>query len=171
MKLADWMCDYCVNPKQLKRRLGVTNRSTVHRWIYGQRTPSNEYLLKIEDLTGGQVTLSDFLDPTPPKCAIVVELPNGKTKWILPWSRTSEEELESVHEPEDDHDEQSPPVRRALATLGLRAIELSQGIYRVDGRSTDTAGLIRAANQTLSRNGQEQISFPGVKKIGGDDGR
>lgn len=169
MKLADFLCDYCVTPGQLKKRLGISNRSTLHRWLHHQRCPKPEYVLAIEELTGGQVTLSDFLDPTPPKCAIVVELPNGKTKWILPWSRTSEEELETIHEPEDDHDELSTPVRRALATLGHRALELTHGMYRVDGRTTDTAGMVRSANETLHRNGQEQISFPGVKKIGGGD--
>jgi len=169
MKLADWLYDYCMTPQVLRKRLRVTHRSTVHKWIYGDRVPRPEYILKIEALSGGQVTLADFLDPTPPKCATVVTLANGKTKWVLPWSRTTEEELESIHEPEIDHDEVSPPLRRALATLGHRALELSYGIYRVDGRPTDTAGMVRAANQTLHRNGQEQISFPGVKKIGGGD--
>lgn len=172
MKLADWLYDYCVTPQGLMRKLGIKNRSTTHRWIYGERVPRPEYILKIEELTGGQVSLADFLDrESAPKCAIVVELPNGKTKWILPWSRTSEEEVESIHEPDDDHDELSTPVRRALATLGYRALELTSGMYRVDGRMTDTAGMIRAANEVLHRNGQEQVSFPGVKKIGGDDDR
>lgn len=170
MKLADWLHDYCMTPRSLRRKLGITNRSTPHRWIHGERVPRPGVILAIEELTGGQVTLADFLDPAPPKCATVITLANGKTKWILPWSRTPEEEIESIHEPEIDHDEVSTPVRRALATLGHRALELSYGIYRVDGRPTDTAGLVRAANETLHRNGQDQISFPGVKTIGsGDD--
>lgn len=169
MKLADWIFQNLMTPSTLRRRLGITNRSTVHRWLHGERIAKPEYMVRIKDLTNGEVTLRDFLDPTPPECAVVVTLANGKTKWILPWSHTSEEELDSPHNPHSHHDEVSLPVRRALATLGRRAIEQLGGMYRVDGRITDTSGLIKKANQTLHNENREQIAFPGIQKIGGDN--
>lgn len=39
--------------------LGVSEHA-VHKWVYGQRTPTRNLMVKIFDATGGQVTPNDF---------------------------------------------------------------------------------------------------------------
>ncbi len=41
---------------QLAARLGVSEHA-IHKWVYGQRTPSLETALEIVKLTGGKVEL------------------------------------------------------------------------------------------------------------------
>ena len=77
MKLADYMYKHGITPAQLRRMLGVRSRATISRYLSGDRIPSHKIRLKIQRLTNGQVTLEDLLDTSPPKCAIVVEMPGG----------------------------------------------------------------------------------------------
>ena len=69
MKLADYLYENSMTPGQLRRMLGVKNRSTIHRYLLGERVPNPETMLKIAKLTRHQVGLADFLDPSPPGCA------------------------------------------------------------------------------------------------------
>lgn len=59
----------------LKQRPDVTVRalaellgesvSTVSKWVYGQRQPSLQNAVKIEDFTNGEVKARDMLRPAP----------------------------------------------------------------------------------------------------------
>ncbi len=182
MKLADFMHEHQIDPTHLRRLLGITNRSTVHRWIHGERVPRPDMMQKIIEITKGAVQLMDFLDQAPPKCAYVIVRNDGTVRWDLPWSRTSEEEIDDIHGLDDRDDSGwdgsggsggsvpvSPPIRRALAVLGKRAIGIIDGTYTVDGQRTDLPRLVRAANKELCAQGKSQIAYPGVDLEGGRD--
>jgi len=68
MKLADYMYQAGMTPGQLRVMLGVKSRTTVLRYISGERVPNGTILARIKELIGGRVTLRDFYDESPPKC-------------------------------------------------------------------------------------------------------
>jgi hypothetical protein len=164
MKLADYLYQQRLTPTEFRRILGVPNRSTFQRYLHGEHIPRPRTLQKIIDSTDGQVALADFLDPTPPDCALIRHRPDGSTRWVLPWSP----EYLDENGGDDEHDDRFiEPVHRALFALGTRAKELLSGIYEIDGRRTDTRGLVAAANRVLRSHGQPTIRYPGVEN--GDD--
>jgi hypothetical protein len=164
MKLADWSYDNSITPAQLRRMLGVQCRSTVWRWLTNERIPQPPMMRKIEELTGGQVTLKDFLDPRPPACARWVTCADGTRRMRLPWSPDYGDDG-GPPENEEDDDGFSIPVRRALRVLGDRARFTRRGTFLLDGRVTDLRRLVKKANELLKARGLPPIRYPGA----GDD--
>lgn len=61
MQLAAWLKSNAKTPADLAAALGV-ERSTVARYVSGERRPRAELARRIAELTGGQVTANDFVD-------------------------------------------------------------------------------------------------------------
>jgi len=160
MKLADYLYENSMTPGLLRRKLGVTNRSTVWRWLAGERIPQPEMMLKIERLTDGRVTLSDFLDPTPPRCANVVVDERGRKKWVLPWSPGWRDPRRPKEPPRSDR--LSEPVLQGLRSLGGRAWYTPRGVFLLDGRKVSLKRLMEAANEARAARGEPRIPYPGV---------
>ena len=165
MKLADWLYDNSMTPGQLRRMLNV-NRTTIHRYLNGQRTPTPERLQQIIEITQGVVTLADFLDPAPPECAITAppSEEGDEPRTLLPWSpeyQTVRAELEQA----DLDGPVSSPLDRAMKLLGSRAVLTRRGTFLLDGKVSDPRRIVAAANRALKDNGEPPIPYPGVDPI------
>lgn len=164
MKLADWLFKQRLTPQHVQRTLGVSSRSTVMRYLIGERTPQPINMQKIERLTGKQVTLDDFIDKPPPECAAFIVDAKDKRRMVLPWSiydKRLDMAFEAMlHEPREASGD-SPAATHALSVLGHRA-RRSGAMFIVDKNLTDTRGLIRAANQQLACDLLPTIRYPGV---------
>jgi len=169
MKLADWLHARRLTPEQLRRMLGVKNRSSILRYLTGDRIPHPRLIQKIADVTQGMVTLADFLDPSPPRCAVVVDDEEEEPKLVFPWTRGDAYQKavqQSAFGPEPGVDILSDPVIRALETLGRRAKFTRRGKFLLDGRVSDAKRVVSEANKVLAAEGLTLIAYPG---LAGDD--
>jgi hypothetical protein len=159
MKLADYLYENSMTPSQLRTMLGVKNRSTIHRYLLGERIPNPETLLKIIRLTEFKVGLADFLDSSPPDCARVIENEHGVPRIVLPWSPDycKDDDPGSVR-----GGSLSRPVNRALDLLEGRAKFTPRGVFLLDGRVCDLKDIMRVANAVLESKGEKPIPYPGV---------
>lgn len=182
MKLADYMAKHHITPQQLRWMLGVSSRSTIMRWVRGDRIPTSPMIAQIESLTGGAVTLADFHDPRPPKCMWIVLDRNGKQREVYPWSTPEPRSRGKVKRQLPSHtgrnnplprtvandrkevsDEwPTPPVRRALCVLGKRAGLDDKFGFHLDGRPVDARRLVIEANRVLQQLGKPPIPYPGT---------
>lgn len=171
MKLADFMHQHSITPQQLRTMLGVKSRSTVRRYLNGERLPSPDLLARIETLSGGLVTRDDFLDPAPPKCVRVVIDRHGQQTRVYPWTElehrrnANDNRRKPVRNESDDDPWPSPPLRRAMDLLGSRVKLSARGGFLLDGRIADTRRVVKAANALLVARGEKPISYPGVEPI------
>ena len=158
MKLADWLFKNNTTPRELRLILGVS-KAAMNRYIAGSRTPGSEITQRIAELTDGEVQKEDFLDPTPPECAVVHTRPNGTKRWVLPWSsgRPKREPLYSSY--------LSNPLLRAIHVLNGRARFKRSGTFLLDGRVSDPKRIVAAANEVLRSLGQSVIRYPSVAPI------
>ena len=167
MKLADWLHKQRLTPEQLRRMLGVKNRSTVTRYLSGDRRPSVSVLQKIHDITRGEVTLTDFLDTSPPKCAAVIMSPEGEPKLVFPWSNNPADlqaAFDQLSEAPAEGSTLSDAVTLAMETLGNRVKLTVRGKFLLDGRVTDARRVVRAANEVREADGRAPIPYPTVKR-------
>lgn len=65
MKLADWMRDNKVSPKEMADRIGVTTEA-VRLYMLARRVPREETMREILLSTNGAVEPNDFFDMSPP---------------------------------------------------------------------------------------------------------
>lgn len=167
MKLADYIHQFGPSPAIMRRRLGVSP-SAFRRYLANERIPIPKVLQQIIQITDGLVQLSDFLDPTPPKCATVITLPDGRTRSVLPWCNR-DADLDAcigvVRNETREATGPSPPLQTALNELGARVKPMKgSGMYLLDGRPADVRRVIDMANRQRIVRGQEPISYPGVTK-------
>lgn len=89
MKLADYLYETKTTPTHFRRMLGgvVTCRSTIWKYLMGERIPQPRVMVAITLRSGGAVRLEDFLDPRPPQCARSIARDDGTSRMILPWSK------------------------------------------------------------------------------------
>lgn len=167
MKLADWLHARSMAPEQLRRMLGVKQRSTVTRYLNGERLPSPKLIQKIYEISGGEVMLADFLDTSPPKCAEVVIDEHGDPKLVFPWSRGSamDSAYQTMMRQPKEGETLSNPVTRALEVLGDRAKFTKRGVFLLDGKVSDAKRVVAEANRVLQAEGHDPIAYPGVKRI------
>lgn len=64
MKLKKWMKYHNVNISAMAEKLDV-DRSSIHKYIDGTRTPCLSKALKIEKITKGKVTCAELLGDNP----------------------------------------------------------------------------------------------------------
>ncbi|MEM9167593.1 MAG: hypothetical protein AAGB48_11315 [Planctomycetota bacterium] len=167
MKLADWLHARSLTPEQLRRMLGVPNRSTVHRWLDGSRRPAPDRLHQIELLTEGGVTRLDFEDPGPPRCAEVVFGDDGEPDLVFPWSKGADRH-DAAHramlgEPREG-EAFTTPLLKALDVLGSRAKLTARGTFLLDGRPSDARRIVLAANALLASRAEPPIVYPTVRR-------
>lgn len=170
MKLADWMHERGMTPSELMRRLGLKSRTTVTRYLTGEREPDYVMLKKISDLTGKAVTHADFASSSPPRCAEVVELAGGTLQLVFPWTKRRVDWL-ALREDWSADDRGVPRViEKAFAVLRGRAgLSDQHGLYVLDGRPIDARRLIMAANRVLRARGKPLLRYPGTGVgIGGE---
>ncbi|MEO0630787.1 MAG: hypothetical protein AAFY46_08670 [Planctomycetota bacterium] len=179
MKLADALFyELKMSPSQFRRTLGgiITCRSTVQRYLMGERIPQPHIMVAITRATGGLVQLHDFTSDEPPRCARWVTRDGGTRRMVLPWSKDwPRDELDEPLCPPtsgppqaddrhaDDDLDVSKPVDRALRALGSRARLTPKGHFLLDGRITDNRRIVKAANEVLLSTGQPPIAYPGVE--------
>lgn len=165
MKLADYLFASGMTTTQLRRKLGISSRSTISRYLHGERLPTPQIMQKIIELTGGRVQLRDFLSPGNPECASVIVLPDGRKKLVFPWS-TREADLVAANDAEQSRarveDRLSDPARRAVAALAGRAYRLPDGRWSLDGRPCDFRRVVLEANRRLQELGKPLIEYPGL---------
>jgi hypothetical protein len=151
MKLADYLFRSGMTTTQLRQALGVSCRSTITRYLNGERVPSNDIMLRIKALTGGQVQWEDFLRGGNPDCATVITLANGQQRLVFPWStrRSDLAAAESLERRRTTGDVLTPPaIQIAVTVLRGRAVQRGQGWF-LDNRPSDAPRIIRAANRVL----------------------
>ena len=164
MKLADYLFHAGMSTTQLRRALGITCRSTVTRYLNGERTPNPITLQKIIELTGGKVQLQDFLRGGNPDCATVITLPNGKQRLVFPWStrRTDLAAVDNQERRRTANDNLIPDALQSAVTV-LRGRAVLRGhAWHLDGRPSDAARVVRAANIVLQAAGRPMLRYPGV---------
>jgi len=162
MKLADYLYENSTTPRLLQKRLGVSNRSTVWRWLTGERTPKPAMLGRIERLTEGQVTSEDFHDPRPPRCSQIILDEHGIQRTVLPWSPFW---VDPRHRDAAPETRLSVPVLEAIRILDGRARFTPRGVFLLDGRAVDIKKVMEAASEKLDRLNQPLIPYPGVHPI------
>lgn len=162
MKLADYLFRHGLIPQDLQKELGLT-RSTVHRYLIGERIPRPTTMVRVTEFTSGQVQLVDFLDERPPECAAVRVLPNGRVRIILPWTnRDSQLEVAHALMMRESPEDRQPTwhEQRALHVLGPHAKRGENWTYTLNGKPTDLRRLIEAANRILVKRGSKPIKYP-----------
>lgn len=165
MKLADWLHARSMTPEQLRRMLGVKSRTTIRRYLTGARIPNPAAIAKIEHLTHFQVTRSDFEDPNPPECAVVVRYPDGSRTMIFPWSQ--EHRRQALLPDPDYRPEWKRPtdaLQKAMNLLGKRATITKRGHFLLEGRPSDARRFVLAANEILRKIGEAEIEYPTVRR-------
>lgn len=186
MKLADYLDQNDLTPGELRRMLGVRSRSTVMRYLSGERRPSPEIMEKIHALTRGAVSPMDFDDPAPPRCARIVMGPDGRPRYMLPWSsmqtagpvpandrersgegtsRPPQRRHTRIADGKDPEAWPSLPLREAMGVLGPRVMLARRGGFLLDGRLTDSRGVVAAANRVLRERDRPTIPYPGVEPL------
>ncbi len=138
--------------------LGVS-RHAIHRYLMNQRIPQPPILQRIIELTDGQVQLTDFLDNTPPKCAKVINRPDGTQRWIFSWSNAVPERSAMYSR------RLSQPLLRAIEVLDGRGWYSPKGRFLLDGRISDPKRIVAAANGVLRERDQPVIKYPIVEPI------
>lgn len=182
MKLADYMFMHSITPQQLRRMLGVRSRSTVLRYVSGERLPAPDIMNLIERWSGGVVTEADFRDESPPLCVRVVTDRHGRPRTVYPWTNVESQRRrrgvdEERHEaapptrpsilPSGAVSDQWPsrPLQRALDTLGSRAKLCKRGRFLLDGRIADARRIVDEANRVLKHQELPPIPYPGSEPL------
>jgi transcriptional regulator with XRE-family HTH domain len=143
MKLSEYLILHHLTPSSFAERVGLRSRTTIHRYIRGERYPSAEILKRIEVLTGGLVTARDFGR----NCHANDNFDH------LPWARRQRREWsDSMLEywnrgRKQEGDTLSPPLRRAVLILGERVqVDRAQRNFKLDGRPVGAREVVKAAN-------------------------
>ncbi|MEQ9617045.1 MAG: hypothetical protein RLN60_03320 [Phycisphaerales bacterium] len=166
MKLADYLYENAMTPSHCRRLLGVKHRSTMLRWLTGDRVPSRAMCDRISLLTNNHVRRKDFYDPAPPKCAIIVHETDGETPTVvLPWSPQYEELKRREEEIDQTDASLSPAIQRAIRVLNGRAVFAPTGRFLLDGRQVDLKRVVQEANDNLTNHGEAPIPYPNVSPL------
>ena len=193
MKLADYMYQSGMTPGQLRVLLGVKSRSTVLRYISGERVPNDTILSKIKELSGGKVTFNDFYDDSPPKCIRVVIDRHGREQLVYPWTDLERRGLLPANDnkvpnfgelvgnlgeiifPSTDWPRPpslsladpwpSRPLQVAIDELGDRVRPSKRRDFLLDGRLVDARRLVAEANKNRRARGLPVIPYPGVERL------
>jgi DNA-binding transcriptional regulator YdaS (Cro superfamily) len=68
MKLLDYMRAENLDDQAMAGRIGGCSAHAVKKWKYGERSPDPDRIIRIEEVTGGKVSLRDWsLRNRPPR--------------------------------------------------------------------------------------------------------
>lgn len=62
MKLLDYMRRENIDDEALAAQVGSVTAYAVKKWKYGERVPDALTIVRLEEITGGEVTLRDWAD-------------------------------------------------------------------------------------------------------------
>ena len=163
MKLETYLITQQISPAEFARRLGVRSRTTIHRYLSGERKPPPGMIARIERATEGKVTAIDLLanDNEP------------LTRRPPPWARKdhrvavlAERAFLAMLAERDAAERMSPPLRRACEVLGSRVqVDRAHRNFKLDGRPSSTMAIVAAANRILREQRLPEIDYPGVKPL------
>jgi hypothetical protein len=164
MKLADYLFNSGLAPSDVQGELGIKSRSTMYRYLTGERRPRREMMQRISEFTNGTVRSEDFADSRPPDCAVIIRRADGKLSAVMPWS-TKDGRLEAARRSvrEDTASSDCPlstQLTRALWVLSPRARYLGGDRFVLDHCWVDARRVIEAANRHLVSRGLEPIQYP-----------
>lgn len=60
MRLLIWLTDNKISHRSFARMIGGVTTEAVRLWAAGKRMPETRLILRIEEVTGGQVTVRDL---------------------------------------------------------------------------------------------------------------
>lgn len=164
MKLETYLIAQQLSPAEFARQLGVRSRTTIHRYLSGERQPSPQILHRIETVTLGQVTAEDFA---------ANDNDEGEERMPPPWAKKTssintlgEQAFLSMVREWDAAQTLSPPVQKAIDVLGARvSVDASQSHFKLDGRPSDLRLIISAANAILTLRQEPLVHYPMVNPI------
>jgi hypothetical protein len=162
MKLADYLFNSGLAPSDVQGELGIKSRSTMYRYLTGERRPRREMMQRITTLTNGKVQEQDFADNQLPDCVVVIRRGDGKLSAVLPWSTMNGRLEQARRTAEEPEHELSTPVRRALWLLVPRAVHHGGDRFTLDGRESGLRLIMQEANALLKARGLSPIPYPVV---------
>ena len=63
MKLSQYLVSNCLTQSDFAKTCDVC-QATVHKWIYGTSVPSGKRMMQIHKITGGEVSVDDWIKET-----------------------------------------------------------------------------------------------------------
>ncbi|MBK1859369.1 helix-turn-helix domain-containing protein [Cerasicoccus arenae] len=173
MELATYLIENHLTPVEFARAIGVKSRSTIPRYLSGERMPTGAIVRRIETATGGKVTARDlrhtYLErQNRPRFTREIEDPTP-----FPWSRHEWEEdeeaeaaLRTMIAEAREGDCASPPLQLAIDELGdAVTTDIEQRHFQLHGRLSDAQSLVQFANDARTKRGEPPIDYPGVRPI------
>lgn len=164
MKLETYLIAQQLSPAEFARQLGVGSRTTIHRYLSGERQPSPRILHRIEMVTQGKVTAEDFA---------ANDNSDEEERLPPPWAKKNdkmntlgEQAFLAMIREWNDAQNLSPPVQKAIDVLGARVdVDRIQQNFKLDGRPSDLRRIISAANAILALRQEPLIHYPMVNPI------
>lgn len=174
MKLIDYLHRNNITIKQFAGIAGIKSRTTIYRYVHGQRRPKAELLLRISKATGGEVAASDFADGL--DCGELNEElrilkreekalhENFGVRCITSrqWDKTNVADYLAASKTNDNL---SYPLWYALQVLEGRVVVENESKFFLDNKPVPATAIIKAANQVLLSSGRSQIAYPGVNPL------
>jgi len=176
MELSEYLMRSDLHPALFARMVGVKSRTTVHRYISGERLPAPDIARRIYHATEGQVTHHDMMQTYRRRLCLVKsrEQDNQQSQIEYPWSRLEEyaerwtqKALQEMLKEPLEGNVLSPPAAKAVAILGERVVmNKRQTSFKLDWRPAGLREIVRAANVALKNEGKDLIAYPGVQEMG-----
>lgn len=173
MKLADYLLQQNLNAAEFTRLLGLSSSATIRRYILGERIPKEEILIRIAEVTGGQVNRQDFTDMA--SSGGIKQQQRRRKLLCCSFSsgfiqHLDEQQLQDfgldkwyLREPANENI--TFPIWQAKQILQGRLEIESNGNLILDGRKKDARQVIEAANGILQMMGKHLIHYPGLHPI------
>jgi len=167
MKLKDYLLEKEIKLSDFAEKIGVKSRSTISRYVYGERIPAEDVMQRIVAITEGQVTRKDFADK--PHHRPSVSHPALRRERL---EKTMHEEsdqayLNMLQEPPEGENEPAVITKAVSALLACdkSRLECQGGRFLLNRRPISHQQLIRRANTVLQRQGQPPLRYPGVNPV------
>ncbi len=173
MKLADYLLQQNLNAAEFTRLLGLSSSATIRRYILGERIPKEEILIRIAEVTGGQVNRQDFVDTA--SSGGIKQQQRRRRLLCCSFSSNFVQHLDEqqlhdfgldgwyLREPANENI--TFPIWQAKQILQGRLEIESNGNLILDGRKKDARQVIEAANGILQMMGKHLIHYPGLHPI------
>lgn len=168
MNLCEYLNLYDIRPAEFGRRIGTKSRTTVMRYLTGERIPSKAIQERIYRETNGLVTPADFEES---KNGQKVKIPQAANDDLLhEWGMNCKYSERNVNKAfnrmmtdPQEWDNLTPPLSKALETLFPRAVfDRKSKEFYLDGRRTRPVDIVKKANRILKTQRKPTIAYPNV---------